>query len=272
MSRVAAGLLAVVAASFAVGCGEGGPRSGGAPTKPPPQVAFVTADLSTGVRVASVQISDSGIDVSPELVNTLAAAVRVSTWPGDVEVASTKTITNFPGQLPGGAQRLAYAQIDWQLDAGLDGNAWYAISLPARPADYTLGNAFAFRFEGGARGSRLSPSHPPVVGSVMSCTKESGVVAAYARFSEAVSKAAGAPALDYGLAATPCAVGGDSPGETQFICADAISGQPFSLQIPEGVSAQASGSPMAPGTLDSAGMQADVAPDGCSVHKPVIVD
>ena len=129
----AAGLMALIAASFAPGCREGGPRSGGAPTKPPPQVAFVTADLSTGVRIASVQISDSGIDVSAELVNTIAAAVRVSTWPSDAEVATTKTITNIPGQLPGGAPRLAYAQIDWLLDAGLDGNAWYAISMPARP-------------------------------------------------------------------------------------------------------------------------------------------
>jgi len=80
----AAGLMALIAASFAPGCGEGGPRSGGAPTKPPPQVAFVTADLSTGVRIASVQISDSGIDVSAEIVNTIAAAVRVSTWPRPV--------------------------------------------------------------------------------------------------------------------------------------------------------------------------------------------
>ena len=51
MARVGAGLLAVVAASFAAGCDEDGPNRAAGHRRPPlPAVCFMTADQSTGVR------------------------------------------------------------------------------------------------------------------------------------------------------------------------------------------------------------------------------
>jgi hypothetical protein len=274
MPRVAVGLLAVVAASFAAGCFEDGPMSGPAPSIPPPLVNFMTSDLSTGVRVASVRISDGGRTVSAELMAKIAPAIRVSTWPGDVEVASSETVSTFPGgQDPSGAGRFGYAQIDRTLDAALDGNGWYAVSLPRRPADYQVSSDLVLStFAAGALGIRISPAHPPVVSSVMSCPKEGGTVAVYAGFSEPLTKPSGAVALDYGAPAVPCAVGADEPSVTQFICANAAGAQPFSLRIADTVTAAASGSPLAAGTLRSAEMQSAVLGDGCSYYKPAIAN
>jgi hypothetical protein len=100
------------------------------------------------------------------------------------------------------------------------------------------------------------------------------VVAVYARYSEPVVRAAGVlPILDYGVPPAGCAVGGDSTVETQFICSNAGSGgQPFWLEIPDGVTAQASGTAMVPRRLDSTSTQASTTNDGCTVHKPLTVD
>jgi len=272
MARVLgiAGLLA------ALGAGCGGQRidpGGGSPTPAPPQISF-TADLSTGARAATVRI-DNYRPVSDELVNSVASRIRIATWPGDVAVSAIQVITNvMGGQLPNGAQQAAYAEIEMTLDSALDGGAWYAISLPPQPTDYRLpGNDRAFIFDGGMRGVRFSPAHAPVVASVMSCAKDGGVVAVYARYSEPVTRAGGAPVLNYGSAPpVACDVGGDSPGETQFICPTAGSGQPFTLQIPDGVSAQASGASMAAGGLGSAGMLTATTNDGCTVYTPRAVD
>ena len=147
--------------------------------------------------------------------------------------------------------------------------------LAPQPATYSLpSEANAFAFDGGARGVRFSPAHAPVVASVMSCAKDGGVVAVYARYSEPVVRAAGAmPILDYGIPPAGCAVGGDSTVETQFICSNAGSGdQPLWLEIPDGVTAQASGAAMVPGRLDSTAMQTSTTNDGCTVHKPLTVD
>src|SRR6185369_15804444 len=101
--------------------------------------------------------------------------------------------------LPNGALRAAYAEIEKQLDANLDASVWYAISVAPDPATYTLPDAStAFAFDGGALGVRFSPAHAPVVASVMSCAKDGGVVAVYARYSEPLAWGAGTPALDYG--------------------------------------------------------------------------
>jgi hypothetical protein len=266
-----AGLLA------ALGAGCGGQRidpGGGSPTRPAPQISFVTADLSTGARVAMVRIYNGIDDVPTDVLNTVASGIKVATWPGNVDVSTIQVITNVSGgQLPNGAQRSAYAEIEETLDSALDGNAWYAVSLPARPGEYTLpGEDRAFAFSGGTRGVRFSPAHAPVVASVMSCAKDGGVVAVYARYSEPVTRAGGAPVLDYGATPVACDVGGDAPGETQFICPGTMSGQPFSLQIPDGVAAQASGAPMAARTLGSAGMLTATTNDGCTVHTPATVD
>jgi hypothetical protein len=101
----------------------------------------------------------------------------------------------------------------------------------------------------------------------MSCSKDAGVVAVYARYSESLTKTAGQLSLDYGGAPAPCSVGADQPGETQFICSG-TEGASFSLRIPDGVTGQASGTPMAPFTLDSGEMDVDVMPDGCRLYKP----
>ena len=100
--------------------------------------------------------------------------------------------------------------------------------LPERDSDYRLNKAVLFSFDDGAFGVRLSPSHPPVVASAMSCPKEGGVVAVYAQFSEPVNNAPGALGLDYGNIAMTCAVGAESASEDQFLCANATAGQPFS--------------------------------------------
>src|SRR6185436_17342650 len=185
-----AGLLGALSA----GCGgKQVEPGGGSPTPVPPQISF-TADLSTGTRAATVRI-DNYRPVSDDLVNSVASRIRIATWPGDVEVSGIQVITNvMGGQLPNGAQQAAYAEIEETLDSALDGNAWYAISLPARPSDYRLpGNDRAFISNGGMRGVRFSPAHAPVVASVMSCAKDGGVVAVYARYSEPVTRAGGAP-------------------------------------------------------------------------------
>jgi hypothetical protein len=262
----------LLAVSIVAGCGNGelDPHGGG-PMEPLPQISFVTTDLSTGTRVATVQIY-AGVDgPSADLLTSVASTIRVATWPGGDEVITTQFITLVQrATLPNGAVRGAYGQIEKQLNAGVDANAWHSISLAPQPGTYSLpGESAAFAFDGGARGVRFSPAHAPVVASVMSCGKDGGVVAVYARYSEPVVRTGGAPALDYGATPVACGVGGDSPGETQFICAATESGQPFSLRIPDGVTAQASAAPMAAGTLDSAGMITAVTPDGCTVHKPL---
>jgi hypothetical protein len=105
----------------------------------------------------------------------------------------------------------------------------------------------------------------------MSCPKDAGVVGVYARYSESVIKATGAPSLDYGTAPASCSVGMDAPGETQFVCAGQV-GEPFSLHLPDGITAQASGRPMAAGMHDSTGMQSLVGPYGCTIYRPMIVN
>jgi hypothetical protein len=271
------GIIGLVFASLVAGCGNGSLTDpGGGPTKPLPQVSFITTDLSTGTRVATVQIYGGLDDVPADLVSAVASKVRVATWPGDGAVPTTEVITSVPyAILPNGAIQPASAEIEKQLDPALDASAWYAISLPPGATEYgTSANPFAFAFSGGARGARFSPAHAPVVASVMSCPKEAGVVAVYVRYSEPVVRATSAPqTFDYGVPPAGCAVGSDSAVETQFICANGgAAGQPFWLQIPQGVTAQASGAPMVPGTLDSTGMQTDVTNDGCTVHKPLTVD
>jgi len=269
-SNVAAGLTGLVAVALAAGCGGTG---GEHLTKPPPRIDFLTADLSTGVGVASFQITDYGGDVPDSLLQRVAAGVRVASWPSDLEVASAQTITTVPGgQLANGAQVMAYAQIDETLDAGLDGSKWYAVSAPVG-TDYVINEGSVFIFQNGLRGIRLSPAHPPVVASVMSCSKDMSTIAVYVRYSEPVSKAAGVPALDFTKYPVTCSVGTDSPTETQFICVTgAGTNQPFLVNVPDGVTAQASGAPMAPATLDSTGMYQHSTSDGCTTYRPRTVD
>jgi hypothetical protein len=271
------GIEALLVASFVAGCGTDRTDPGGGPSQTlMPQVSVLTPDLATSAHVATVQIISAYGDVSPDLLEKVAARIRVATWPGDVEVATTEIRSStMSSVLPNGAQQIGSATIETQLDPALDASAWYAISLPAGATEYgTPVNPFAFVFDGGARGSRFSPAHAPVVASVMSCAKDGGVVAVYARYSEPVVRTAGAtPLLDYGVPPAGCAVGGDSTVETQFICSNAGSGdQPLWLEIRDGVTAQASGVAMVPGRLDSTAMQTSTTNDGCTVHKPLTVD
>jgi hypothetical protein len=268
------GLL--LAAPIVAGCGNGRLDPGGGPTEPLPSISFVTTDLSTGTRVATVQVY-AGLDgPSAHLVTLVASQLRVATWPDDSEVTTTQVINLVQRAiLPNGAESLAYGEIQKQLNASVDASAWHAIRLAPQAATYSLpSEANAFAFDGGARGVRFSPAHAPVVASVMSCAKDAGVVAVYARYSEPVVRAAGAvPLLDYGIPPAGCTLGGDSAVETQFICSNAGSGdQPLWLEIPAGVTAQASGAAMAPGRLDSTAMQTSTTNDGCTVHKPLTVD
>ena len=161
----------VLAAAAGAGCGNGGTDPGGGPTKPLPQVGFVTVDMSTGARAATVQIYGGLDDVPADLISAVTSKIRVATWLADGEVATTDVITIVPrAVLPDGVLRAAYAEIEKQLDANLDASVWYAISVAPQPATYSLpGDANAFAFDGGARGVRFSPAHAPVVASVISC-------------------------------------------------------------------------------------------------------
>jgi hypothetical protein len=258
------------------GCGSVATDPGGGPTEPLPQISFVTTDLSTGTRVATVRIY-AGVDgPSAHLVTSVESQIRVATWPDGEEVTTTQLIELVqPAILPDGSMRGAYGEIQKQLNASADASAWHAIWLAPQPAMYRLPDeSAAFAFDGGARGVRFSPAHAPVVASVMSCAKDGGVVAVYARYSEPVVRAAGTPPiLDYGVPPAGCAIGDESAGEMQFICPSAGSGdQPFWLEIPAGMTAQASGVPMAPGRIESTGMITAVTPDGCTVHKPLALD
>jgi hypothetical protein len=271
MARVAAGVLVVAAACFAAGCREDDPPGGSEPRLPLPFVGFVTSDLSTSVHLASLRISNNGRDVPLDLVNTVVAQLRVSTWPGDVPVAASATVATFPGeQLANGGLRAGYGQIDLTLDAALDGSGWYGVSLPERRTnDYQVSNdLILFTFAGGALGVRISPAHPPVVSSAKSCAPNVGPRSVYVAFSEPVTKPSGALTLDYGLA--HCAVGDDQPSVTQFSCTNAA--LPFLLHIADGVTAAASGSPMAAGTLSSEDMQWGGQVGDCTHYKRVIVD
>jgi hypothetical protein len=50
------GIATLLLASFVAGCAGDKTDPGGGPTKPLPQVGFITIDLSTGARAATVQI------------------------------------------------------------------------------------------------------------------------------------------------------------------------------------------------------------------------
>ena len=270
-SKVAAGLTGLVAVGLAAGCDVTG---GEHLMRSPPRVDFLTADLSTGFGVASIQISN-GVDDIPDLVlKSVASKVRVATWPGDLEVPSTQTVTTVPGgQLANGAQVMSRDQIDVQLDAALDGSGWYGVTVGLEAGLYVIDLDPLFAFQNGGRGVRLSPAHAPVVASVMSCSKDMGTIAVYVRYSEPVLKTTGPPALDFTKYPVTCSVGADSPSETQFICVTgAGAGQPFLLNVPDGLTAQASGAPMAPATLDSMGMYAHSTSDGCTTYRPWTVD
>jgi hypothetical protein len=268
-AKLAAGLSGLLAVALTAGCttdDRGGPE----PTKSLQQVAIDPADLSTGASGGEIWLNGPD-DVTSEMVSSLAPQIRIATFPGNVVVPATQSVVTTPRTVsPNGVPVPALAQIHEDLDAGLDGSGWYAVSLPATSSQYVLTtDHWLFAFADGRRGVRLSPTHPPVVASVMSCHKDAGVIAVYARYSEPLNKAAGSPSLDYGATPVPCSVGADDPGETQFICSGEDA-QPFSLHLPDGVTAQASGRPMAPGTLDSTGMQISVIPgELCTIYKPL---
>jgi len=264
------GLMVLIATAFATGCEEDVTELG--PSKPPPGALFMTADPTTGVRTVSIWINDSGRDVPEDLVRRIAGQVRASTWPGDLEVPSTATITTIPSeQVPGVGTSVGRGQIDLEIDAPVDASGWYAVSLTEKPGEYGVQNqAVLFSFDDGSRGVRVSPAHPPMVASVLACAKEGGVVAVYARFSELVNKAAGAVVVDYGNTAVTCPAGAEAPDEDQFLCANATAGQAFSVRIVGPATAQSSGLPLATETLRSADMQVSVMGDGCRLYKPAI--
>lgn len=263
MNRALVGLAGLVVASLVAGCGDGPP--------PTPQVVFFTSDRTTSAQVAAIRIISADGVVPTEVIDTVAANIRVATWPGDVEVPTIQTILTgiaaAPENMvvPGGI-----VMIDRQLDPSLDPSAWYAISLPPSAA-YSLPTLFAF--DGGVRGSRFSPAHAPVVAWFMSCPRNGGGVTVEAWYSERVVHAAGVmPALDYGAPPVSCALGFDGITATQFICPGTGDGEPFSLRIPDGVMAQDSKRAMAPGSIDSTGMQTTPANGGCTLHLPVTAD
>src|SRR5450631_3221530 len=271
-ANVAAGLTGLLAVALAAGCGNDSLGGGGPPTQLQ-QVAIAPADLSTGVSGGEVWINGPD-DVTSAMVSSIAPQIRIVSFPGDVVVPATPSVVTTPRTVsPNGVPVPALAQIHEDLDAGLDGSGWYAVSLPASSSQYLLTTDWwLFAFEGGRRGIRWSPTHPPVVASVMSCHKDAGAVTIIVRYSEPVNKAAGLPSVAYGATPVACSASADEPGETQFICAGEDS-QPFSLHLPDGMTAQASGRPMAPATLDSTGMQVSAIPnDACTVYKPLTVN
>jgi hypothetical protein len=265
MARALVGIEGLLIASFVAGCGGGGTDPGAPPRAA--QVVFTT-DRATNAQLASIRIISPNGEVSSDLIATISSKVRVATWPGDVEVATTETIlTGMAAVLPNVVYPAGTVVIDRQLDPGLDPSAWYAISLPASTS-YTLPVGFAF--DDGARGSRFSPTHAPVVASITSCPNQ-GVVTVYAWYSERVVQAAGAaPTLDYGATPVSCTIRSDGATATEFICPGTAE-QPFSLRIPDGVTAEASGAAMAPGSIGSAGMQT-VAGNGCTIYMPLTND
>jgi hypothetical protein len=259
--------MALVVAILGAACGDqqaAGPLAGHS-------VYIVTADLSTGTRTATIIVSQDGSEIHPDVLAQFAPRIQVLTWPAGEPAAATErtSVVRGDGQLPNGAeQEPGYGQIDRELDGGLDGNAWYSVSIEALPWGYSWDKSELFAFAGGALGIRISPTHPPVVGSLLSCQKE-GAVAVYVRFSEPITSAPGAVQLDYG-AATPCTIGGKVTDEIQFICTGAEPTGPFSIHVGDSVVGQMSGSPMAAGTIQSGAMQVAVRTDGCMHYKPLV--
>lgn len=274
----ALGIGGFVFASFAAGCGAGSLTDArGGPPPSMPQVQFQTLDRSTGINVATVRIyKPFSAEIPSDVVDTVVSRIRVATWPGDIAVPTVETRLSFPSiPLPDGGEMSGYVEIDEQLDPSLDARAWYAISLPAPTAAYTMpANPFFLDLDGGATGSRFSPAHAPVVTSITACAKDRGVVEVYAGYSEPIVKAAGVvPSVDYGAKPIVCTVGDDSATSTQFNCPNAGSEtQPLSLRIPDGMAAQASGAAMASATLDSNGMQTGSTGNACSIYKPLTPD
>ena len=64
----------------------------------------------------------------------------------------------------------------------------------------------------------------------------------------------------------------ESAGEIQFMCTGADPTGPFSIHVGDSVIGQMSGSPMAPGTIQSGTMQIATRTDGCLQYKPVDPD
>ena len=167
-----AGLL--LAASVVAGCGNSGTDPGGGPTQPLPQIGFVTTDLSTGTRVATVQIYGGLDDVLADLLSAVASKIRVATWPDDVEVRrprssrashtqSCRTARSKP-RLP--RSKSCWIRL-WTRTPGTRSRWRRSRATYSLPSE-----ANAFAFNGGARGARFSPAHAPVVASVMSCAKD----------------------------------------------------------------------------------------------------
>jgi len=263
MIRARVGMEGLVIASLVAGCGGGG-------SSPTPQAVFFTSDRTTSAQVAAIRLISADGEVSSDVIDTVSSNIRAATWPDDVEVPTRQTIlTGLAAALPNTVVPGGIVMIDRQLDPGLDPSAWYAISLPPSAA-YTVPTYFAF--DGGVRGSRFSPAHAPVVASFMSCPREGGGVTVDAWYSERVVHPTGAiPARDYGAAPMSFFFNDAATTETHFIC-PGTDGEPFSFRIPDGVVAQDSKTAMAPGSIDSAGMQTTPGNGGCTIHMPVTAD
>jgi hypothetical protein len=276
--RGALGVVGLVVASFIAGCRSGQLGDGGGGPPRLPQVNFQTLDRSTGVGFGAVRIYTFEDEVPQDVVDMVASRIRVATWPGDVEVPTTQTLLKYPTvDIPNG-QLAGYVEIDEQLDPSLDPSAWYVLSMPAPAESYSMpATVGVLALSGGATGVRFSPAHAPVVRGVSACANEQGqkpgTVTVYAGYSEPVVRAGALPALTYGSKPITCTLGDDSSDETQFICANAgTEGQAFLLRLPDGVTAQASGRPMLPTTLEPTGMQVATTGNDCTIYTPLTPD
>ena len=124
-----------------------------------------------------------------------------------------------------------------------------------------------------ARAARAFRRPDAAVASVMSCAKDGGVVAVYARYSEPGGQDGGRNAEQPRRRATRrLALAAIPPSKRNSSARTPDRAQPLWLEIPDGVTAQASGVAMVPGRLDSTTMQTSTTSDGCTVHKPLTVD
>ena len=247
---------------------------------PPPSatyaISFADGELTTGVPVISVVLRLGTEDVTLQPTDQIALELRTTTWPELSPVSTAQRTSIIPGigQTPSGAQGEGdRGQIDVELAAAEDPTRWYAVAIPSVPRGFRWQNESAlFSFTDGSKGVRFSPEHAPVVASLMACVKTNDTTRVELRFSEPVTKSPDAVGLQYGDPSESCTIAEDTPQAVWFDCAGSNANALLTASATGSITSEASGRPLTTASIRSDAMQKSTAPDGCVVHRTIVVD
>lgn len=171
------------------------------PTRPPPALWLQPTDLmtSTGETPIRILLDNSGAPVDSALLDTVAAAAELRTYPGLAPVSVTsKTFNPAPITTPadtptkGGAPSAPTgsgtnqpAYVELTPTAALK-DSWYVLSLKSIPAGVRTAPWSAPTPPVGAYAVRFHTGSHPVLSRVLLCRKAPGVHRAVFEFSENV--------------------------------------------------------------------------------------